>query len=212
MADLTGTPETLTAWARGLAPNAEAARIFANRLVTGVSQKQRVYDYQAEIIYALAAQFDRPGAQMLEVGTYYGYSAAVIGQACPQAQLVTLNPTTWEWDRARQNLAQIENARALCGMSQEYITEYDGPELAFVFVDGDHKLIHDDLYWFNWLEIGGLILFHDYSPSGSVRQCPPVYRALTKFAERLRPPDVRIIDNNLAGMAGWYRRPGEVWK
>jgi hypothetical protein len=54
------------------------------------------------------------------------------------------------------------------------------------------------------------MLFHDYSPAGSKRECPPVYQAIRQFAAWLgREPDVTVVDDGRAGMAGFYRQEGE---
>ena len=54
------------------------------------------------------------------------------------------------------------------------------------------------------------MIFHDYSPLGSRRHCPPVFEGVNELAERLgRKPDVLIIDDGQVGMAGFVRQPGE---
>jgi len=63
-----------------------------------------------------------------------------------------------------------------------------------------------DLPWWDWLNADGLFLFHDYSPKGSYRECPPVYEAVNEFAKLLgRELDVKVVDDGGAGMAGFYK-------
>jgi predicted O-methyltransferase YrrM len=98
---------------------------------------------------------------------------------------------------------RAENAEGAEG-DDEYL--YD-----MIFVDGDHRHIEWDLPWFNRLEVGGLMLFHDYSPVDASHPCPPVYEALNRMAEKLHGFDVLIIDEGKTGMAGIVRREGERW-
>lgn len=174
------------------------------------SAKQRVYEYQAAALYWLLQPYNRECASILEIGTYYGYTAAVMALAAPRAMITTLNPCAWEYDAARINLAKLANVRPLCVHSWDYLKGFSAAELDFVFVDGDHKRIEEDLAWWKWLLVGGMMLFHDYSPNGSGRPCPPVFRALNRWAEKLgRAPDVMIIDEDRVGMVGWIKREGE---
>lgn len=208
---LSGDWQELDAQLLAAFPEAEAAIERASDIAAG-STKQRVarspeYRYQAVAIYGLASAYNRPGARILEIGTYYGFSGAVIAQAASAAEIVTLNPTIWEWEVARKNLQSFKNVTALCIPSWEYLDVYDGPEIAFSFVDGDHKQAPRDLAWWNWIETGGLFLWHDYSPNGSARACPPVWRALHSFSGVVgRDPDVEIIDSHQVGIAGWIKR------
>lgn len=202
---LTGTPDEILEAALALHPEAKDALQEARRATQ--RGKQEVYPYQAACLYALAAQYNRKGANILEIGTYYGYSAAVMAQAAPLAHIVTLNPTEWEFNSATENLRRFENVRVKCIESQSYLDGYNDPPLDMIFVDGDHKRVKEDLPWWDELAPDGLMIFHDFSPGGSKRQCPPVWRALHEFAAVLgREPDVLIVDDGLAGMAGWYKR------
>ena len=174
--------------------------------------KRQVHECEAACIYWLASRLE--GDQALEIGTAWGYSAAVIAQAMPEAKLVTLNPKPSEVRLAREHLAGWPNVRVVEQLSAEYLDEYDGPLLSLVFVDGDHRRagVLLDCQWFNWLAVGGLILFHDYSDAGTRRPCPSVKQVVDAFSESLgRPPDVLIIDDGGVGIAGFHRRPEEVW-
>ena len=80
-----------------------------------------------------------------------------------------------------------------------------------IFVDGDHNRIARDLPWFNRLQVGGLLLCHDYSPEWEWIPSPVVYAELNGMADRLgRAFDVRLVDNGKVGMVGFYRRLGET--
>ena len=179
-----------------------------SRALSGAHKtKQQIAPFQAACLYALTKRFDISGCNILEIGTYYGYSAAVMAQAAPHAQIVTLNPVESEWELARAKLAAYKNVRVANLYSWDYLDTYDGPELDFVFVDGDHKRVKRDRPWFNWLTPGGIILYHDYTPLGAERHCPPVYNAVNDFVLWIgRNPDVLIVDDKKLGMAGWRKQ------
>lgn len=85
-----------------------------------------------------------------------------------------------------------------------------------VFIDGDHQRVTDDLPFYNKLKVGGLKFHHDYCPSAEEgctgpRPCRWVYAALNDFADKMHPFDVLLVDHNQEGIAGFYRRQGEVW-
>ena len=70
----------------------------------------------------------------------------------------------------------------------------------------------EDLPWYNKLKVGGLMIHHDYCPADApVRPCRWVYETVNAFSTRLHAPDVLMADDTREGMAGHYRREGEVW-
>lgn len=204
---LIGAPGEIMATIEREYPEAPAAVCHARVLTAGCSTKGTVYDYQAMALYMLCQSYNREDARILEIGTYYGATAAVMAQAAPLARVTTLNPLEWEVDAARLALREFANVQVICATSQDYLSGYRGPDLDMIFVDGDHKRVADDLRWWGWLAVGGLMLFHDYTPEGAPRHCPPVVMALDDFAMRLgREADHRIIDDQRAGMLGWIKQ------
>lgn len=170
-----------------------------------------IYPYQAAALYHYAKPHN--GSRALEIGTAYGYSCFYLASAMPDSPVVTLNTSSAEVEAAKRTLAQFRYVEALEFVSWDYysVTGKFNREYGFIFVDGDHKQIKRDLPWFNRLEVGGLILFHDYSPKDSTRACPPVYRAINEMAKQLgRQPDVLVVDNDKVGLAGFIRQAGEV--
>jgi predicted O-methyltransferase YrrM len=202
--------DTVIDYVRMRSKGAEAAVLAASRCITRGNVRQQIRPYQAHVLYHMARRYNREGARILEIGTYYGYSAAVMAQAAPLAHITTLTPMDWEANDARVNLAQFGNATVLCKASWDYLTEDTG-EFDMIFVDGDHKQIRRDLPWYNRIRPGGLMLFHDYSPNGSAMACPPVYRALEEMRQTFREFDVLVVDTEQIGMAGYIRREGETW-
>lgn len=200
---LTGTPNQILD-----ALTDEALLYGMNRARAWVPPYRREIDeHQAAVLYTLARQRNRKGARFLELGTAYGYSAAIMAYAAPLAQITTLNPHDQEARTARRNLEPARNVAVVEAYSWDYLAEYGGQPLDLIFVDGDHKQVRRDFPWWNHLAIGGVMLHHDYSPAESRRPCPPVYRALNEFSQWLgREPDVLVIDDGLAGIAGHIKR------
>jgi predicted O-methyltransferase YrrM len=187
-------------------PDVSSAIQTAWRLIS--RGKQEVYPFQAAALYLLAGRFNYPGAKILEIGTYYGFTAAIMAQAAPLAKITTINPLEWEVDNARKRLSKkFDNIEFVCRHSWDYLAEYDGTPLDFVFIDGDHKRVKLDFPWWNHLKVGGIKFHHDYSPNGSDRACPPVYRAIKIFEQFLgRDADIMVIDELLVGMAGFVKQ------
>lgn len=167
--------------------------------------KRQVAEYQGALLYALAAQYNREGAMILEIGTAWGYSAACMATAASKAELITLNPKQTEYPAAIKHLAYWPNVTVANRKSWDYVDQNDHM-FDMVFVDGDHGQVRRDLIWWRFLKGGGLLLFHDYSPDGSGRPCQPVYDEVNRFAKQLgRPLDVLIVDERGVGLAGFYK-------
>ena len=176
-------------------------------------QRRAVYEYQAVALYALARRFDRADCNILEIGTAYGFSCSYIAAGAPLASVVTLNPKAAELPSARQALSHYQRVTVVQSLSWDYLANYAGPKLDMIFVDGDHKNVVRDMPWWNHLVVGGLMVFHDYAPAGTPRPCPPVYECVNAWGAKLgRPLDVLVKDTGGVGLAGLYRREGEVWK
>ena len=182
----------------------DIAEILAPARAIGPGQG-KTYDYHAMALFLLAQQYNHPGAHMLEIGTLWGHTAAVLALAAPEAHVLTVNTNEEEVVVARQKLACYTNVEVRCVASWSLLQTYVGPELDLIWVDGDHKHIARDVPWFRWLLPGGLIVFHDYSgpdsytPSGVFW----ILNACCAIAERSF--DVLIMNDRGEGMAGWYK-------
>lgn len=168
--------------------------------------KREVWLEQAAVIYALASQYNFEGAHILEVGTAWGYSAAVMAEAAPLANIITLNPKHSEMHYAEQHLADYANVKPIEVTSWEYYRTYAGPFLDMIFVDGNHQLCYRDFPWWSWINPDGLMLWHDYSPEdASKRPCIWVYEFLNAMRAGMKDFDVLAISDVKVGMAGWYK-------
>lgn len=165
--------------------------------------------YQAMALYGLASEHNRASANILELGSAVGYSASMLAQGAPLARITTLNPRPGEYELAQANLEPWPNVQVIAMCSWDYDAVYYGPAFDFIFVDGNHGKILQDMPWFNKLKIGGTILFHDYGPVYYI----PIYEAVNNFAAKLgRTLDIMVMDTETSdGIAGLTRRAGEKW-
>jgi predicted O-methyltransferase YrrM len=208
---LTGkTPEELFAHFLKLHPELKKVEQGARKAIPNT--KKAIYPYQAALLYHLAKPYN--GGRALEIGAAYGYSCFYLASAMSDGQVVTLNASEGEWVEDVKILERFKNVTCLHRRSFDYFKEGDGTAAySLVFVDGDHRPrpLKEDMQYFNRLVDGGLIIFHDYSPAGSGRECPPVYEGINELAKQLgREPDVLVVDDNRVGMAGFIRKEGEA--
>lgn len=192
------SPDNLLKRAFNQSPQAREAMMKAAKI------KGKLLPYQAAMLYTLVEPYNREGVSILEIGTFVGYSAAIMAQAAPLAQIVTLNPAKNEYDEAVSNLANFRNVHLVNETSWGFLEST--PDLYqpdIIFVDGDHNQIARDMPWWDRLNVGGLMIFHDYSE----KACPPVYEAVNGLADALyRPkPNIVVVDSDLNGMAAFNK-------
>ncbi len=195
---ISGTQDEL--WQQ-LATPGLAADLASTEHVRG---KMEPYQYAA--VYTLARRYD--GGHILEIGGFKGRGTLILSLAAPKASIITLEP--YYFEETSKAAAGCKNVTVIKDYSFRYLrksrTAWD-----MVLVDGNHKRIKQDLPWFNRLKVGGLILFHDYTPADAVRsRCPHVYAAVNDMGKSLgREPDVIVVDAEKIGMAGFFRRKRE---
>jgi len=204
----TGTPAAIIAHVLRDAPNTMAPSVARSCRDLIAPHKAQLLEWQGAVLYALAKPYDRFNANVLEIGTAAGYSAAILAHACPHSHIVSLNPSIPEMRIAAKHLRSYTNVTLLRAVSWDMLGVWCSPELDVVWVDGDHLRAAADLPWFNRLRPNGLLLFHDLSEE----QCPPVWKAAHELGERIgRDLDVQVIDDQGIGMGGFRRREGERW-
>ncbi len=199
-----GTPMEILSSIMHEHPDAAQALETARKHVPRL--KREIDEFQAAALFVLAQKYNFHGANILEIGTAWGYSAAVMSLAAPQASIVTLNPREDEVVMARAHLAAFKNVTIRVERSWDYLTRQINPSWDMVFVDGDHKNLRLDLPWWAFVKPMGLMLYHDYSPEDSRRRCEVVYHILNDYRNELgRDFDVSIIDDSKVGMVGYYK-------
>jgi len=165
---------------------------------------RQMESYQGMGLFFLAKQYDYKGTHILDIGTFKGFSAAILAQAVPKAQILSLNPCEPEVEEAHKWLKAFSNIEIQTIASWDLLETYAGPEFDLIWIDGDHKNVARDILWWRWLSPGGLMVFHDYS--GPQSPSPShVYFVLNACKEISREFDVLIVDDRGVGMAGWYK-------
>lgn len=203
---INGTPDSIIEYVAGIAPEVRDVLHDVRSRVLPIKPKREIYEYQAACLYALTKQYNRPDARILEIGTALGYSAAIMASAAPKARIVTLNPKVEEVGQARLILSRWPNVQVDMIRSWDFL-QINRDTYDMIFVDGDHAHVSADLPWWFQIKQGGLFLFHDYSPDGSGRPCPPVYAAVNEFSSTIHQDlDVCVIDDQNVGLAGFYRK------
>lgn len=196
--NLTETPENIIEMVAVTHPEIHQVLHKANHDVPNRSHS--IEPYQAAVLYLLAAQYNKARSKILEIGTRYGYSAAIISQACPKAQITTVDADEAARNAAREHLKDYKNVACVKSKSWNWLEQVEDDSLSFIFVDGDHEEVARDLAWWGKLKSGGLMLFHDYTPS----RFPRVVAAVHQLAET---PDVVVVQLQTdKGMAGVYKK------
>lgn len=214
--NITGTHEELWQQLDAVHPGIKTKVATVYRELGEHYPKRETRDYEAALLYILATQYNYLGALIAEVGTCYGFTAAIMQHAAPRARVMTCTPNPNHVKIARRNLAPNFGAiEVVETTSVNWLQHIGDSSLDMVFIDGDHKAVRDDLPFYNKLKIGGLKFHHDYCPGRpdhtGPRPCRWVYEALNEFADKMHPFDVLMTDDNKEAVGGWYRQEREVW-
>lgn len=187
----------------------EIEQLIFNANIVCHKYKGSIQPYQAAVLYYLARDYNH--CNILEVGTGVGYSTYFLANACPNAEIVTVNPNENEMNIARNMLLNsgVKNNTTLLQItSREYheICLGNDWKFDFIFIDGNHKDIKFDVQWYNRLNDKGVMVCHDYSDSNSKSPCLPVWNELTTLKHSYGEFDILVVDTeNFYGMAGWYK-------
>ena len=194
-------------------------RLTSAEIARAIAETSHVHglmrQYQKALLYRLAQRFN--GGEILEIGCYHGASALIMSMAAPEARIMTISPDAEHVEITRRSVAG-RNVAVAQTTSMDLL-KIDRTAWDMIHVDGNHKRAQEDVAWFNRLAVGGLILFHDYTPAGAKitiperKSHPEVVAAVDRLGEKLgRRPDVLVVDEQKIGMAGFYRGEGETWK
>jgi len=170
------------------------------------------------ILYVIARQYNEEGKNILEIGTNRGKSSYVMATAAPLANLTSIEIEESMWLVAKRihetgkvsEFITVPTVKTnlLLADSAEYLASYEGPNFDMIFIDGDHNEgVLIDAGWWNHLNIGGCILFHDYHG---------LFPAVIEVIEELkrltgREPEVQLLTD--CCIAGFYKQKGDKkWK
>ena len=157
---LNGSANSIFEYLAEAYPEARAA------LEAGRGMRPGLAEYQAMALFILARQYNRLGATILEFGTAIGYSACMLAQGAPLAQVVTVDPAREKSELARENLYPWPNVRTVVMGSVDLLDQMpEQDRFEMVFVDGDHSqdsVTADARAWLPAIRPGGIIAFHDY--------------------------------------------------
>ena len=93
-------------------------------------------DESISFIYQLC--LEKQPKNILEIGTYIGYSASVLLSASPNAHLKTVELNKENALIAQKNLAKFQNAKVICGDAKDVIKALleKHEKFDFIFLDG----------------------------------------------------------------------------
>ena len=171
-------------------------------------QHMQMLPWQMYALHVITQTQCGHGSTILEIGTGFGTSAWMMAKASQLAKITTITNNSKEAVMARAFLAGSKTVTVVESDSLAYFEQGRTARWDMIYLDADHKHCMDDLHWFNRLRVGGLMMFHDYSPN----ICPPVFEAIGALGEALgRSPDIDLIDSGGIGMAGFHRKRGDLW-
>lgn len=171
--------------------------------------------WQSMLLAGIGQLFQDPLANVLEIGSARGGSAAIWGETMAQANILCVEPNQVKFGAdLGKNLAPYSNISVWFGYSWDLLKFYNEEETQpyydLIFVDGNHVLVHRDLGWWNYLKVGGLMLFDDYTPHIYPAVCAAVRDVWEAFGRQ--GPDIFARRKDRAGMVGlWRRSEDEVW-
>lgn len=132
--------------------------------------------------------------KILEIGTFLGYSASIMAEACPEAEIVTLEKSEINFSDAQKNLQGYSNIKSLCCDALDYLQNNQNVLFDFVFLDGPKGQYYKYLPLLKkMLNVGGVLFADDilfYGLVASNEKIEHKHRSLVnnlrKFIENLK--------------------------
>lgn len=135
----------------------------------------------------------RGRAYCVDIGTYYGYSAALMAQVCGKVLTVDVFQPTEDGVRHWFEVNGYDNVTVLRSDGGIPVTMGTRPEL--VFIDADHSYeatLQQAHHWIPQLALGGVLVLHD---------CNAVHADIMNVAAKLRQ-DGRLKEIPSSSLAG----------
>lgn len=131
---------------------------------------------------------------VLEIGTFLGYSASLIAETCPEAKVITIEKNLDNFFDAKKNLAGIENVIQFNCDAYDYLQNNSDERFDFVFLDGPKgQYIKYLPYLKKMLNVGGVLFADDilfYGLVNSEEKIDHKHRSLVnnlrKFVDQLK--------------------------
>lgn len=192
--ELDATPEAFIEAVEAIYPDVRKVIETADVLVK--DRAQSILDYQAALLYYVAKQYN--GELIVELGTKYGFSTAILAQAAPDSRIITIEKYTHIMGEAGKALKQFKNVEFYNAVSWEFAEKVRDGKVGLLFVDADHKsAVRDTAAWWSRVREGGLVFYHDYNE----KRFPDVIKAVNLYGE----PDIIYLSEGI-GMAGKFKR------
>lgn len=102
--------------------------------------------------------------KVLEIGTFLGYSAGLILQACPSARLVTVEKNEQNAADAKENLKKagvLDRCEVVCSDAIDFLQANSEEKFDFVFLDGAKGQYYKYLPFLKSMLTSGGVLFAD---------------------------------------------------
>ena len=105
-----------------------------------------------------------PHCTIVNIGVEHGASIHCLRAGAPDARIIAVDV---DLERIPPKRPDLMRAELVQGDSREVWRDYEGLEVALLFVDGGHEyeiVKADAANWGPSVQVGGVMAFHDYAP------------------------------------------------
>lgn len=128
--------------------------------------------------------------KVLEIGTFLGYSAALILQTCPNCQLTTIEKSEENAADAKENLKNLgfeARCEVVCCDAMDYLEQTKNQTFDLIFLDGPKGQYHKYLpYLKKMLKSGGVLIADDILFYGYVKSQEKIEHKHRSIVNNLR--------------------------